>query len=175
MGRSVPFCSDGERPMVDQNRRIGMIINVIGGTMFVAIVVPAIFNVASYWIFDRSFGQITEFVLAASVWVSYVGMGELYKSGDHISVDLLQKSLPDGANRILRLIIDVVTLTVSLIITYFAVILTVRSTNKFTAILKIPYFFIDLAVVVGFASTAVYAVLSIVNYIRSILGSKSEN
>ena len=73
------------------------------------------------------------------------------------------------------MIIDVVTLTVSLIITYFAVILTVRSTNKFTAILKIPYFFIDLAIVVGFASTAVYAARNIVNYFRSTQGTKGEN
>jgi len=140
--------------------------------MFVAIVLPAIFNVASYWIFDRSFGQIQEFVLAASVWVTYVGMGELYKSGEHISVDLLQKSLPERANRILTLLIDIVVLAVSLFVTYFSVILTLKSTNKFTAILRIPYIFIDLAVVIGFTSTAVYAAQHIVGNARVLLSRK---
>jgi TRAP-type C4-dicarboxylate transport system permease small subunit len=76
-------------------------------------------------------------------------MGELYRSGEHIRVDLLEKLLPDRAARVLNLVVDAIVLALSAVVTYYAVILTGRSVFKYTAILKIRYCYIDAALVIG--------------------------
>jgi TRAP-type C4-dicarboxylate transport system permease small subunit len=136
-------------------------IDIIGGVMLSVTILLTMFNVFGDWVFDKKFGEIDELTLAAFVWVVYIGMGELYKSGEHIRVDLLEKLLHEKANRILRIYIDVIDLIVSVAVTYYAVVLTIRSITKYTAILKIPYFYIDMAVVIGFASLVIYAIIDI--------------
>jgi len=154
------------------NFKIGKMIDIIGSFMFSAMVLLTMFNVASDWMFNRRYGEIQEFVLAAFVWVGYVGMGELYKSDEHISVDLLGKSLPEKANRILSIFIDLIVMIISVIIMYFAIVLTLKSSTKYTAVLKIPYIYIDLAVVIGFTSTVIYAIQNIVKNIRLLIVKK---
>ena len=137
--------------------------------MFSVMVLLTMFNVASDWVVNRRYGEIQEFVLAAFVWVGYVGMGELYKSNEHISVDLLAKSLPEKGKRILSIIIDIIVMVISVIIMYFAIVLTLKSYTKYTAVLKIPYIYIDLAVVIGFTSTVIYAIRNIVKNARLLI------
>jgi TRAP-type C4-dicarboxylate transport system permease small subunit len=155
--------------------QVARVIDIIGGAMFLAMILLTVFNRVSGWVVGRTFGQVEEIILAAFVWVSYVGMGELYGSGEHISVDLLVKTITPRARQLLRLFIDIIVLVVSAVIVYFAVILSLRSINKYTAVLKIRYFYIDLAVVIGFASTVIHAIRSIVSIVSSLARREMES
>jgi len=128
---------------------IGSIVNFIGGFMLMTTVLLTLFDVFGYWLTGRSFAQVQELILALFVWVVYAGMGELYKAGDQISIDLLEKVLPRKANLIVQIIIDVIVLAFSVVVTYYAVLLTIRSVTKFTPVLKIRYCYIDAAIVFG--------------------------
>ena len=152
----------------------GKIIDVIGGGMLTIMILLTMFNVFSDWVFDKRYGALEEVVLAAFVWVVYVGVGELYKTDDHISVDMLDRFIRGKAQYILRLIIDVVVLIVSIFITYYAFNLTVRSVTKFTAILKIRYVYMDTAVVIGFAMTVIHAIPRIIKNVKMLLKKDGE-
>lgn len=140
--------------------------------MLAGTVALTLFDVFGYWITGRSFAQVQELILALFVWVVYAGMGELYKTGDQISIDLLEKVLPPKANRIIQMIIDVVVLAFSIVVTYYAVLLTIRSITKLTPVLKIPYCYIDAAIVLGAGTMIYFALQRIVRNIKTIKQDK---
>ena len=60
------------------------IMDFIGGTMFFMMVLLTGFNVISFWITGRRFGQLEELVVSCLVWVSYISLGEHYREKDCI-------------------------------------------------------------------------------------------
>ncbi len=157
---------------MDKRFKLGSIINFIGGFMLLSTVLLTLFDVFGYWITGRSFAQVQELVLALFVWVVYAGMGELYKTGDQISIDLLEKILPPKANRIVQLIIDSIVLVFSITVTYYAVMLTIRSITKFTPVLKIQYCYIDAAVVLGAATMIFFSIQRIIRNLKTMKQQK---
>jgi len=152
--------------------KIASIVNFVGGFMLMGTVLLTLFDVFGYWIAGRSYAQVQELVLALFVWVVYSGMGELYKTGDQISIDLLKKVLPPKANLIVQMIIDLIVLAFSVVVTYCAVLLTIRSVTKLTPVLKLPYCYIDAAIVFGAGTMIFFAAQSIVQSIKKLKQDK---
>ena len=151
---------------------IGSIVNFVGGFMLMGTVLLTLFDVFGYWITGRSYAQVQELILALFVWVVYAGMGELYRSGDQISIDLLEKILPNKAKIIVQTVIDVIVLAFSGIVTYYAVLLTIRSVTKLTPVMKIPYCYIDAAIVFGAGTMVFFAVQRIIQNFKKLKQDK---
>lgn len=134
------------------------LIDGVGCVAFAALLLMTLFNIASDWIYGRRYGQVEEIVSALFVWVVYVGAGLIYKRREHMSIDLFYNLLPKRAQAVMTVVIDALSLLISGVIAYYALLLTIKSTNKFTSVTKIPYVYIDLAVVIGFATLIYYIV-----------------
>lgn len=135
------------------------IIDFVGCVTFALLLVLTLSNIFCDWLFGRRYGQIEEIVSALFVWVVYVGTGVLYKNKEHISVNLFVKLLPEKAQAAMDVVVDVLSLAISGVITYYALILALKSVRKFTSVMKIPYIYIDFAVVVGFGTLVLYVIL----------------
>jgi TRAP-type C4-dicarboxylate transport system permease small subunit len=127
-------------------------VNAVGSIAIVTMLVLSLFNVLCDWFFDMKFGQIDEIILAVFVWSVYVGMGSLYKHDEHIRISFVVNMVSAKAKKAILLFDDIVSFVSSLIVTYYAAKLTLKSYDKFTQVVKIRYFYIDMAVVLGFAS-----------------------
>lgn len=128
------------------------IMDFIGGTMFFMMVLLTGFNVISFWTTGRRFGQLEELVVSCLVWVSYISLGEHYREKDCIRADFLLTALKPKAQKIVEMLTDLAVLIIAGIILFFGVQLMMRSTNKFTGVLKLCYFWIDMGLVFGFLS-----------------------
>lgn len=127
-------------------------IDVVGGSMFFVMVFFTGFNVFSFWTTGRRYGQIEEVVISCLVWVSYLCLGEHYRKNECISADFLVQALPPTGKKIVSVFMDVASLVIGAFVLYFGIRLMMRSTNKFTGVLKICYFWIDMGLVFGFVS-----------------------
>lgn len=131
---------------------IDRLTDLIGGSMFFLMIAFIGYNVFSFWTTGRRYGQLEEFVLTCLVWVSYISLGEHYRKKQCIRADFLITCLPPRGQKAVDLLCDLASFIIGAFVLYFAVMLTMKSTNKLTGVLKISYFWIDLGVVLGFFS-----------------------
>lgn len=128
------------------------LMDIIGGSMFFVMVALTGFNVISFWTTGRRYGQLEELVVSCLVWVSYISLGQHYRDKECIRADFLLTAMPPKGQRIVECLTDLATMVIAAIILFFGVQLMLRSTNKYTGVLKLCYFWIDLGLVMGFIS-----------------------
>lgn len=128
------------------------LMDIIGGSMFFVMVALTGFNVISFWTTGRRYGQLEELVVSCLVWVSYISLGQHYRDKECIRADFLLTAMPPKGQRIVECLTDLATMVIAAVILFFGVQLMLRSTNKYTGVLKLSYFWIDLGLVMGFIS-----------------------
>ncbi len=136
--------------------------------MFFIMVSLTGFNVISFWTTGRRYGQLEELVVSCLVWVTYIGLGKHYREKECIRADFLITALPPRGQKAVDVVTDLATLIIGGVILFFGVQLMLRSTNKFTGVLKICYFWIDMGLVIGFLSL-VYNIL-----LKYVSGARAE-
>lgn len=128
------------------------LMDIIGGSMFFVMVALTGFNVISFWTTGRRYGQLEELVVSCLVWVSYISLGQHYRDKECIRADFLLTAMPPKGQRIVECLTDLATMVIAAVILFFGIQLMLRSTNKYTGVLKLCYFWIDLGLVMGFIS-----------------------
>ena len=112
-------------------------------------------TVFSMWFIGKRYSQLEEIVLAAYVWVAYLSLGHHYRDKQCVSVDFIVERLPEKAKKVVEILVDIVSFVIGFVILVLAWKLMMKSVNKYTAVVKISYFWIDMGVVVGFLSLVV--------------------
>lgn len=148
------------------------IFDMIGNIGLLITVGCSAYNIISLWITGRRVPYLDEFSLIALVWVVYIGMGLLYKNNEHVTMDFLIKLLPNKGKAISRIFNDILIIITSAATTYYAWHLSIKSFDKLMMITKIPYFFCDIAVVIGFAHLAILSLVDIFVNISALIHKK---
>ena len=148
--------------------------NVIGGCLFFVMMFFTGINVFVIFSGHRRIAGLDEIVLAAYVWVTYIALGRHYKEGDNISVDFVVRIMPPRVQKVVLLLRDVATFSISLVMLVAAIDLTRNSFNKYTSLLRIPLGYIDLATVIGFGSVLAYILSMHLGHTESLTEEKQE-
>lgn len=145
-----------EKPVIKKRLTVIDVIdaveNIVGSSMFFVMIMLLAFNVCSWWFAKKRYGQLEEAVTACLVWVSYINMGSHYRNKQHIRVDFLLTKLSPKGQKIADILNDVCVFIIGSFVLYFGWKLMWKSRTKFTGVLKICYFWIDLGLVLGFIS-----------------------
>lgn len=140
-------------------RYVNKTIDTVGGVLFAIMLFFSGYNVFSWWVVGKRYGQLEEIVLACFVWVAYISLGQHYKRQECIRVDFIVSVLPPKVKKVIDFLADVASFVIGCLIAWFAIQLTLKSGNKLTAVVKIPYALIDAGVVVGMISLLIAIVL----------------
>ena len=127
-------------------------VDIIGGSIFAMMVLCEAYNVASWWIRHRRYGQLEELVTAGMVWIVFLAIGLHYRKNSTVKVDFLLNAMPAEKRRKVDVVTDLLSLIIGAFTLYYATKLMLKSTNKVTNVLKICYVWIDLGVVLGYIS-----------------------
>jgi len=147
--------------------------NIFGGVSMLFMLLLMLFNILSDWTVSRKYGEVDELVLVGFVWVVYIGSGSIYKQGEEISVRFLIDRLPAKAKAVMLIVDDIVAFIISCLLTYYGWLLTAKSVNKLTQVLRISYWIIDLPLVIGFGSLSIYIVIKYINRIKQRNGGRA--
>lgn len=153
-------------------RKIEKSIDFIGCISLVLIVLLTSSNIITSWFFDMRYPAIDDMVNTFFVWVTYISTGVLYKNGEQVTVDFVVDSMPPKARKLCEVFVDVFTMFISCVMTKLAWELSIKSMNKTTPSLEIPYSIIDFALVVGFATMVVYIAAKLFFSIKELMGGK---
>lgn len=127
-------------------------VDVTGGVIFAMMVFCEGFNVVSWWVRHRRYGQLEELVTAGLVWIVFLAIGIHYRKNSTVKVDFLLNAMPAEKRKKVDVVTDILSFIIATVTLYFATKLMLKSTNKVTNVLKICYVWIDLGVVLGYIS-----------------------
>lgn len=153
-------------------RKIEKGIDFIGSASLVLIVLLTSGNIVTNWLFDMRYPEVDDMVNTLFVWVTYISTGVLYKNGKQVTVDFVVDAMPPMAQKICNIFVDAFTLVISCVMTKLAWTLSLKSVNKTTPSMGIPYSIIDFALVVGFATMVVYIAVKLFVNIKELAGGK---
>jgi len=143
--------------------------NDLPADIFLSIVVVlVIVNVILRYFFNHTLSWAEEVSTNSFVWCTFIGAAACYRRKLLISIDFLMTTLPPLGKKILTLAIDIIVLMINVYLTYLSIIFCMNSTIKTTAIMGVPYIYINLSLAVSFALMTVYSVFFIVSDVRAL-------
>lgn len=147
---------------------IDKIVYVIGGSGLIVCAVMCGANILMWWFAGRRIAINDEVSLFGLIWATYIGMGTLFRLNWLCTMDLVVKTLPPKGQAVIRIITDIVIAAVCVLTVYFSWKLAVKSFNKKLVLTKIPYFYVDVSITLGFAHMLMLSIGDIVANINKL-------
>lgn len=131
---------------------------LISGAALVMVVMVVIFNVISRYIFNISFNWAEEIAAIGFAWCVFVGASACYKRHMHIGIDAFITLLPDKISNIILAITNISLILVNAYLTYLSLVFSISAWIKPTAVLTIPYTFVDISSTIGFGLMTIHSI-----------------
>ncbi len=123
---------------------------ILCGFFLVSMVSLVIVSVLLRFLFSYSITWAEEVSTICFVWSVFVGASAVYKHKMDIGIDVLIKTLPDSAQRYIRLLVSLTLLAINGYIFYMSIVFTSISWIKPTAVLGVSSAVFNSALIVGF-------------------------
>jgi TRAP-type C4-dicarboxylate transport system permease small subunit len=150
---------------------IGLVEQVIGALLLVAILVLVVALVAQRYLPGVNFPQTGEVARLAMVWGTFVMAGYLMAHDRHIAIHVVDYVLGGRALATVKLIVNVIVLATCLVLLYATYLLVAGDIGQVTPAAEIPLQFVNAVPIVGFALTALRALLWIALHdVPAVLG-----
>ena len=125
---------------------------IIAAIAICIVVLAAFYGVISRYILNNPVNWSNELATISFTWAVFLGAAAAWKSNKHIHLDLVYNFLPNVLKKIsdwLKILILTIFFVFAL---YLAIKFTITAYNKPTSILRIPFSYVDLHVVLFFIS-----------------------
>lgn len=122
------------------------------------LILLVVFNVAvvmRYFV-DRPLQSTEEISGLLMIWIVMLGAIAAEQDDQHLHIPLLLDMLPAKAAAGINLVVSLLSAAFLLYVSYVGLLLSMNVHFKVTGILRISYFWIDIAVPVGFVVIAIY-------------------
>ena len=134
---------------------------IISGAALVITVLVIIFNVTMRYLFNSSFNWAEEIATIAFAWVVFIGAAACYKRNMHIGIDVIVNILPENTRRAIELLVAIILPFLLGYLTYLSLVFSISAWEKPTAVLLIPYTWVDISATIGFALMFYYSVVDL--------------
>ena len=103
------------------------------------------------------------------IWATYIGMGILFRVNGHCSMDFIVNALPPKAQNTLRIFTDIAILVVCVLTVRYSWALAIKSFSKKLILIKLPYFWVDIPITIGYAHLLLLVIGDIVIRINRLI------
>ena len=115
--------------------------------------------------FVMPWGQ--ELAVLCFIWAIYLGISSCYKHGLHMGVDVILAVLPKRAVGPFKLMISMFLLGLNGVLVYLSNEYTMLS-NKTTPVMGVPYFWVNIVLILCFGLMALHTIRFIITDIKNI-------
>lgn len=123
--------------------------------LFILLVVFNIAVVMRYWL-NQPLQWTEEIAGLLMVWIVMLGSIAAERSNQHLAIPMLVDLLPEKARAVLNAFISALSGFFLLYVSYAGYKLAIAAKIKITSVLRVSYFWIDIAVPIGFVIIALY-------------------
>ena len=161
-GESNPEVLPRSEPLRSIMHAIGVIEQVVGAFLLFVILVLVVALVAQRYLPGANFPWTGEVARLSMVWGTFIIAGDLAAHDRHIAIHVVDYVLGERALAVVKLFVNLVVLVTCVVLMYATYQLVESDIGQVTAAAEIPLRFVNAVPIIGFALTALRAVLGIV-------------
>lgn len=139
----------------------------ISAFLFAAILLLAFASVFCRYVLNNSIVWSEEVIRYAFIWMFFLSMPEVTRSGSHIALDLLPEHLHGKQRKLLDLAIEVINNVFLVVIIYYGVKITSVNMAQSSPALRIPYGTIYAAIPAGGLLMLLFSVQRMIGLVKS--------
>ena len=150
---------------------------IVAGIAMAATLVITTANVLCRYIINTTIAGYGDLVVLGFSWSVFIGISACYKRGMHYGVDILMVILPKKLKPVLSIFIHLILIVGCGIATYLAyqlLIGTLTGTGRVSSYLQIPYAWMYVPSVIGFALMTLHTIRFIIDDIKTMRGIETD-
>ena len=151
------------------NRLRKVILNldaVITGVTLVSCTVLVNVNVLMRYILRKPLFWCEEVVTGLFVWTVFIGSAYAYRTHAHLGVDVLVNAMPLKIRKIVNVVIRFLECAVLVMLTNISAQYVMNTWDKLSNTLRMPSWYISIAVPIGFGLSLIYSIYFIVRDLK---------
>ena len=126
------------------------------------VVISAFYGVISRYILNNPVAWSNEVATIAFTWTVFLGAAAAWKNNKHIHLDLVYNFFPNKIKIISDWLKNIILIVFIAFALYLSIQFTITAYNKPTAILRIPFSYVDVPVVIFFSSIILRSIKKII-------------
>jgi len=126
------------------------------------VVISAFYGVISRYILNNPVAWSNEVATIAFTWTVFLGAAAAWKNNKHIHLDLVYNFFPNKIKIISDWLKNIILIVFIVFALYLSIQFTITAYNKPTAILRIPFSYVDVPVVIFFSSIILRSIQKII-------------
>jgi len=125
---------------------------ILASIAIITVVFSAFYGVISRYILNNPVAWSNEVATISFTWTVFLGAAAAWKHNRHIHIDLAYNIMPDFLKKISDIVRNIILSVFFIFVLYLAIKFTITAYNKPTAILRIPFSYVDASIVLCFTS-----------------------
>jgi|TARA_B110000008_G_scaffold35159_1_gene31438 TRAP-type C4-dicarboxylate transport system permease small subunit len=126
------------------------------------VVISAFYGVISRYVLNNPVAWSNEVATIAFTWTVFLGAAAAWKNNKHIHLDLVYNFFPNKIKIISDWLKNIILIIFIAFALYLSIQFTITAYNKPTAILRIPFSYVDVPVVIFFSSIILRSIQKII-------------
>lgn len=141
---------------------------LIAGAALVFAVSLTVINAFTRYFLSFTIKGSDELNIIAFGWMVFLGCASAYRQKLHYGIDLVVNSLPKEAQALVKVIAELMSFVILVIMCYLSVVLFQKVGTKILTATRISYKYFDAAMVAGFGLMAFYSLQALIEDIRAL-------
>lgn len=117
-----------------------------------------VINIVLRYVFNSGLVWSEEVATGCFVWSVFIGAVAVFKHRGHVGVDIIVKRMPQGMQKAIGLITDVILVALNGYMSYLSIIYISKSYTKMTPVLGISSVYISSSVLIAFVLMTMYSI-----------------
>lgn len=137
---------------------INNIEEILASIAITTVVLSAFYGVISRYILNNPVAWSNEVATISFTWTVFLGAAAAWKHNKHIHIDLAYNIMPAFLKKISDIAKNIILSIFFIFVLYLAIKFTITAYNKPTAILRIPFSYVDASIVLCFTSIIIRSI-----------------
>jgi len=137
---------------------INNIEEILASIAITTVVLSAFYGVISRYILNNPVAWSNEVATISFTWTVFLGAAAAWKHNKHIHIDLAYNIMPAFLKKISDIVRNIILSIFFIFVLYLAIKFTITAYNKPTAILRIPFSYVDASIVLCFTSIIIRSI-----------------
>ena len=137
---------------------VNNIEEILASIAITAVVLSAFYGVISRYILNNPVAWSNEVATISFTWTVFLGAAAAWKHNKHIHIDLAYNIMPAFLKKISDIVRNIILSIFFIFVLYLAIKFTITAYNKPTAILRIPFSYVDASIVLCFTSIIIRSI-----------------
>ena len=117
-----------------------------------------VINIIMRYIFNSGLVWSEEVATGCFVWSVFIGAVAVFKHRGHVGVDIIVKKMPQGVQKAVALITDIILVALNGYMSYPSILYISKSYTKMTPVLGISSVYVSSSVLIAFVLMTIYSV-----------------